>query len=274
MKNIHRIVLMVSAVIIPLYVFAAEPSLLDNARRAAAEAAAQKAAAIAEGQRLDDRIAELKATQAVKKMTPETRAFAQNLGIARVRVKVDTGVNVGTATVIKSQDGVTTLLTVGHIFRNSGDKPIIEVDIYNPKTGKVEKVVGKIVKYDLAEDLGVFTFESRYVFPVISIAPLNERQVVNQRVMSYGCSDGECPTVLNQKITRLNRYLGSDNIECTGVPTQGRSGGPLMDTQGRVIGVCQAADQHDQRGVYSGTKPIHEFLKRAGIVMPPYKLKR
>ncbi len=41
---------------LPFFSFAAEPSLLDNARRAAAEAAAQKAAAIAEGQRLDDRI--------------------------------------------------------------------------------------------------------------------------------------------------------------------------------------------------------------------------
>jgi hypothetical protein len=84
-------------------------------------------------------------------------------------------------------------------------------------------------------------------------------------VVSVGCGGGEPPTQEAHKITALNRYLGADNIECTGVPEQGRSGGGLFLRDGRVIGVCMAADPRFSEGLYAGLKTVHALLNRCQL---------
>ena len=39
----------------------------------------------------------------------------------------------------------------------------------------------------------------------------------------------------------------------------------MFDTAGRLIGVCIAADQRDQRGLYSGLQPIHDLLDQVKL---------
>jgi hypothetical protein len=79
-------------------------------------------------------------------------------------------------------------------------------------------------------------------------------------VSSVGCSGGESPTTEPQVVTDLNKYRGPDNVECTGLPVQGRSGGGLFSRGGEVVGVCFAADPKDERGLYAGLAPIHRLL--------------
>jgi hypothetical protein len=67
-------------------------------------------------------------------------------------------------------------------------------------------------------------------------------------------------------VTALNRYLGPDNIECTGEPLQGRSGGGLFNAEGKVVGVCVAADPRDKRGLYAGLRVIHNLLQEQNLV--------
>jgi len=67
------------------------------------------------------------------------------------------------------------------------------------------------------------------------------------------------------RITALNRYLGPDNLECSGVPDQGRSGGGLLTKDGLVIGVCTAADPRDQRGIYAGLKAVQQLLHQCQL---------
>lgn len=86
-----------------------------------------------------------------------------------------------------------------------------------------------------------------------------------ERLISFGCNGGDRPTRELVAVTRLNRYLGPDNVECTGVPLQGRSGGGLFDSAGRVVGVCFAADPTYQRGLYAGLQPIHDLLTRCHL---------
>ena len=50
------------------------------------------------------------------------------------------------------------------------------------------------------------------------------------------------PSVERLRVTMLNRYVGPDTIECTGVPGQGRSGGGLFTMHGSVVGICTNAD--------------------------------
>ncbi len=176
----------------------------------------------------------------------------------RIRVKDSQGINFGTGTIIDSREGRTTILTCGHIFRKIDDKPLIEVDIFNGT--KHETTIAHVMRYDLERDVGLIWIPTARPLPVAPIAGLSNATTVGQHVFSIGCSAGDPPTKLQHRVTLLNRYNGPDNIECTGVPVQGRSGGGLFDTAGRLIGVCIAADQRDQRGLYSGLQPIHDLL--------------
>lgn len=181
----------------------------------------------------------------------------------RIRVKDSQGVNFGTGTIIDSREGRTTILTCGHIFRKIDDKPLIEVDLFNGT--KHETTVGHVLSYDLERDIGLLWIPTARTLPVAPVAGLSSAPTVGQHVFSIGCSSGDPPTKLQHRVTHLNRYNGPDNIECTGVPVQGRSGGGLFDASGRLIGVCIAADQRDQRGLYSGLQPVHEMLADAKL---------
>ena len=181
----------------------------------------------------------------------------------RIRVKDSQGVNFGTGTIIDSREGRTTILTCGHIFRKIDDKPLIEVDIFNGT--KHETTLGHLLRYDLERDIGLLWIPTVTPLPVATIAGLPNAPTVGQHVFSIGCSSGEPPSKRQHRVTCLNRYNGPDNIECSGVPVQGRSGGGLFDTAGRLVGICIAADQRDQRGLYSGLQPIHELLAEAKL---------
>jgi S1-C subfamily serine protease len=181
----------------------------------------------------------------------------------RIRVKDSLGVNFGTGTIIESREGRTTILTCGHIFRKLDDKSVIEVDVFHGE--KHETFVGRVLRYDLEADVGLLWIPTTRTLPVAAVSGLPTAPNVGQHVFSVGCSGGDPPSKLQHRVTALNRYLGPDNVECTGVPIQGRSGGGLFDTSGRLVGVCIAADQRDQRGLYSGLKPIHELLDQVKL---------
>ena len=181
----------------------------------------------------------------------------------RLRVKDSLGVNFGTGTIIDSREGRTTILTCGHIFRKLNEKSVIDVDVFHG--GKHETFVGKLVKFDLEADVGLIWIPTSRPLPTASIGSLADEPTAGQHVFSVGCSGGDAPSKQQHRVTMLNRYLGPDNVECTGVPVQGRSGGGLFDSRSRLIGVCIAADQQDQKGLYAALQPIHDLLDKAEL---------
>ncbi len=176
----------------------------------------------------------------------------------RVRIGGQSGVNYGSGTIIHSQPGRTVILTCGHIFRDLKPNAKIEVDFF---TGtQVETFLGKSIGYDLEGDVGLISIATDSPLPASSIANLENQTRVRQSVYSIGCGGGDPPSREDLHVTALNRYLGPDNIECTGEPLQGRSGGGLFNAQGDVVGVCVAADPRDKRGLYAGLNVIHQLL--------------
>jgi hypothetical protein len=63
----------------------------------------------------------------------------------------------------------------------------------------------------------------------------------------------------------MNRYLGAPNIETSGAPVQGRSGGGLFNDQGELVGVCYAADGQLDEGLYCGTEVLYEQISKLGL---------
>jgi thiol-disulfide isomerase/thioredoxin len=188
----------------------------------------------------------------------------------RIRIKDGQGVNYGSGTIIDSRPGRTVVLTCGHIFRDLSDESSVEVDVFNGD--QVETYVGKVLRFDLKSDVGLITIASDVSLSKSLLAAIDVRQLPNDRVFSIGCGGGDNPTRQDIRVTRLNPYLGPHNLECTGVPIQGRSGGGLFNEKGEVIGVCFAADPNRQCGLYAGLKAIHALLnndpKPASVATP------
>jgi len=182
----------------------------------------------------------------------------------RIRITDKGGVNLGSGTIIESKLAQTLILTCGHIFRNFQDDSLIEVDVFIG--GKKETFVGKHVKHDLKSDLGILSIATDNPLPFARVASGSYQVAKGAAVQSVGCGQGNNPTLQKHRVTELNRYNGPANIECTGVPVQGRSGGGLFNLQGEVVGICMAADPKEQRGLYVGLPAVQGFLKQCGLI--------
>jgi len=182
---------------------------------------------------------------------------------ARLKVTDAQGVNVGSGTVIDSRPGQSLVLTCGHIFRNMDADSTIDVELFS--NGKTQKVTGKLVKHDLKSDIGLVVLATPQAVCAARIAPPDFDIQAGASVVSVGCGGGDDPTVERIKITSINRYKGPDNLECSGIPKQGRSGGGLFTKSGQVIGVCMAADPKEKKGLYCSLKPIQELLDQCKL---------
>lgn len=181
----------------------------------------------------------------------------------RLRVKDNRGDNVGTGTIIDSRTGQTLILTCGHIFREWSKGSRLYVDVFNGE--QVTSFVGKLEKYELDDrkgiDIGLVSFACDQPLPACRVASSGAGILAGAPVCSVGCGGGDLPSVQQQKITTVNRYKTND-IECSAIPEQGRSGGGLFNREGQVIGICMCADPKYREGLYAGLKAIHMFLDR------------
>ena len=182
----------------------------------------------------------------------------------RIKVKEASKVHFGSGTVIDSEPGRAVILTCGHIFRDLGKDAVIEVDLFSGGQTKPQTVIGQIIDYDLKSDLGLLSIATPSRLIPARMRRPTDPLAVDDQVTSVGCGGGNRPTVQEHKVTAINRYNGPDNIECTGVPQQGRSGGGLF-IGSELAGVLFGADPKDKRGLYTSMKPVGQFLAKAKL---------
>lgn len=203
----------------------------------------------------------------VRGQTPTLEAtdgFAHDPLLASTRIKVNDGArsHYGSGSIIESRPGRSVILTCGHIFRDLGNDATVDVDVYTGPNSKPVTVAGQILKFDLKSDLGLLAISTPRQLPTIRLA--NGNLGAKARVVSVGCGGGDHPTREEHVVTAINKYVGPDNVECTGVPQQGRSGGGLF-LGPELVGVCIAADPKEKRGIYTGLKPVFELLAKAKL---------
>lgn len=184
-------------------------------------------------------------------------------GSARIRVTDNGRINLGSGTVIGSRPGMTLVLTCGHIFRDLDESTKIDVEVF--EGGKPLTYVGSVVKYDIDADVGLITIPIDHAVAAAPICPPTHVPATGDRVACIGCSGGDDPSREQLEVTAINKYTGPDNIECTGVPVRGRSGGGLFNTSGELVGVCIAADPDHQRGLYAHVNAVHDLLDECGL---------
>ncbi|HEY2147266.1 MAG TPA: trypsin-like peptidase domain-containing protein, partial [Pirellulales bacterium] len=181
----------------------------------------------------------------------------------RLKVTDPKGNSIGSGTVIDARQGEALILTCGHIFRDSDGKGEIFVDLFGDESP--QHVAGRLVACDLERDVALVNIKTRAQVVAAHVAPSNYAVHEGDQVTGIGCSNGADPTVEEGRVNSLDRFRGPPNIEVSGQPVQGRSGGGLFNSQGQVIGVCNAADPTDNEGMFAAQGSIYKELDRAGL---------
>ena len=184
---------------------------------------------------------------------------------ATVRLKVEdnAGSSYGTGTIIDVHENEALILTCGHVFRSSQGKGRIQVDLFHP--GRRGQLEGTLVGFDLDRDVALVSFQPGVTVQPVRVASSEPVLHAGQKVLSIGCDRGGEPREQVSEITAVNRYLGPPNITVRGQPVDGRSGGGLFNSQGVLIGVCNAADPKDDEGLYAAVASVQAELDRAGL---------
>lgn len=190
---------------------------------------------------------------------------AAELVAATVRLSIEDpeGKSTGTGTIIDAREGKALVLTCGHLFRESGGKAAIEVALFTPGPAGAElrtTVEGTLIDYDLERDLALVCFEPDDGIAVAPVARSAAAAELGASATSVGCEHGANPTPWATRITAIDRYQGSPNIEAAGAPVEGRSGGGLFNDRGELVGVCNAADPQRDEGLYASLPSIYAKL--------------
>ncbi len=187
----------------------------------------------------------------------------------RLRIVDETGTSVASGTIVDLQSGNALIVTCAHVFRASRGKGKIQVDLFVPGAG--EPLEGELVDFDFYRDVAVVSVQPKLPVRPVPIASLDQAGDVATNVFSVGCDNGGQPSIERSRITRLNRYTGPPNVEVSGAPSGGRSGGGLFSVDGALIGVCNAANEPENEGIYAALPTVHWQLAQVGLerLVPP-----
>jgi len=187
----------------------------------------------------------------------------------RIRVEGAKEVALGSGTIIdqrqdpNGQGGEALVLTCAHIFRESQGRAPIRVERFDDPAA--QPAAGRILRYDLDRDVALLTFRVEAPCTVAKISPKGTQARQSDPVISIGCDNGQPPTAQRSRVIAINKIQGAPNLQVSGQPAVGRSGGGLFDVQGRLIGICNFADPQDRAGLYADVVSGHELLAQAGL---------
>ncbi len=176
----------------------------------------------------------------------------------------------GTGTIIDCRAGHALVLTCGHLFKEFRRGDEIKVEIFTEKGVMV--VPGRYINHDEDRDLGLISLTVNGPVETTPVAGREYRLQKGMPITTVGCSHCADPTIQTGVITNLNRFLGTPNIEVSAVPVQGRSGGGLFSQDGKLLGVCSAANIEDQEGLFTSLEAIHDYfcsLRMEHFVLSP-----
>jgi S1-C subfamily serine protease len=196
---------------------------------------------------------------------------AQAALAATVRLRVNEGATdgIGTGTIIdthyneehKAEEAL--IVTCGHIFRESQGKGKITVEIFTPQG--IRKVEGSLLDFDDKRDVALVTVWPGVQVAVAEVAPKDFVVRPQDPAFTVGCSNGQDPTVVESRITAVNRFLSKPNYTAAVSPPEGRSGGGLFSADGHLIGICNASIQDENQGLYASLPSIHGQLDKFNL---------
>ena len=150
-----------------------------------------------------------------------------NPAIVSIDANLDDGFSAGTGCVVRS-DGV--ILTGSHVIEGAKDIDVTTSD------GKVYKA-SILAKMGKNKDLALLKIEPKKSLRTIAFGD-SEDVKVGQKVLAIGNPFGFSGTLTSGIVSRIDYAKG--RIQTDAAINPGCSGGPLLNSQGEVIGISQS----------------------------------
>jgi serine protease Do len=176
----------------------------------------------------------------------------------------------GSGVLLKRNGPLVYVLTANHVV--DGAKRV-EVSTYSAATHPrpAGTYRADVIAQAGGPDLAVLRFTTADDMPgSVPICPVSKVPEGQKfTALSVGCAAGAAPSVALENVLarRRVRRPGADaGLLCwqtEKTPARGRSGGPLLDRRGLLIGLDSGAG--DGKGYYVHVEEVHAFLKRNGL---------
>lgn len=164
------------------------------------------------------------------------------------------------------------ILTSHHVI-DPGDR--LQVEWVAANGAKRVNTAVEVLAKSARSDLGVLRvrLETGVTPPLpLPICPVEQNGLSDVRVMSAGCDHGQVPTCTMERLkgrTLLPRSNAYSAFWLTDGPiVHGRSGGPLVDAGGNLIGICRgglaATKDQPAEGLFVAIEEIHAIVLQAG----------
>ncbi len=161
---------------------------------------------------------------------PDWAAVAAEVEPSVVTISTDT--DLGSGWVVRANADGSDIVTNYHVVADAVAAGTATVDVL-----QLDRVLkGTIARTDRTDDLAVVHVRERLTPLVVAAA----RPKVGTMVMAAGSPLGLSGTISVGVVSGFRSLYGSDYLQFTAAISPGNSGGPVVDHQGRVVGIATA----------------------------------
>jgi hypothetical protein len=190
---------------------------------------------------------------------------------ATVRIANKAGGAEGSGVLLKRTGAVVYVLTANHVVDGAKRVDVTTFSAESHPKGAAVYRGAEVIAQSAEADLAVVRLTTRDEMPgSVAVCPPSRLPGGKDFVaLSVGCGGGKAPACLLEDVKgkRKVRKPGADTAvlcwEAARAPAKGRSGGPLLDRRGELIGIDSGAG--DGKGYYTHAEEIHTFLRRNGL---------
>lgn len=203
---------------------------------------------------------------------PEFTKDARDRAVAATVRVTNLTRNIGGSGVLLQRNGpVVYVLTANHVVDGAKRLEILTFASGSPARAATAYHTAEVIAQSPEVDLAIVRFSTSDQMPgAAAICPPSRLpEEKGFAALSVGCAGGDPPTSVLEDVQAKRRVRRRDapNIalywETDRAPEEGRSGGPLLDRGGYLIGIDSGANEG--KGYYIHAEEIHAFLRRHGL---------
>jgi S1-C subfamily serine protease len=198
-------------------------------------------------------------------------AVAATVRIASDSGRTDNSGRTGSGAFIGRKGKHVYILTAHHLVKGAGHLEVATFSVGSyPRPSKVYRSAEVVAATNDIRDLAVLRLATDDNVPVLELCPaLVVPDKPGFSALAVGCTGRAAPTCLIDKVLaskRVRRETAAGSAlfwEVDRKHSGGRSGGPLIDARGHLLGVLSGTSKG--RSYFCHTEEIRSFLKEVGI---------